>query len=525
MAAVATETSTLEHRRTTGSSRMKRGYSARHYLTFVGEDLHRTYPSMEAWSNHVRSAVERVAKCATACKVLPGPSLSQIRLPAKRDRSDPSRIIPPAIDPRRISPVTFDEVPEEAWRVEINEQEHINATGLSAIGADLPIHVADYWNSGRIDGPDICDQRNSECTYGYNRRKKRTRDRSNVVIVDQGLNWDYIDYLGGHFVGGWHLAGASEPGEYPVGHGSMLARNILKVAPDAAIYDLPIIPDDIDDEQKFLSTVHAAFNQVLASIHHLQKVDTDEARWHRPWVFVNAWAVFNKGLEQPKGDYTRRLKHKFNQLITQMAPEFDMIFAAGNCGQFCPSRRCGADDVGPGHSIIGANSHPDVLTVGAVRADGMWLGYSSQGPGALSQDKPDLCAASQFREDDDAAAVNTGTSAACAMAAGVVAAFRSQYPNKVLPARSAQKNSDQHDDREAPRRSVGQSARPWHTQCRSCLESLARRLVTHSCGPDRSESGSRRESPTGRCRFRRCLGSVVTRATGERGWKAKLRRF
>jgi hypothetical protein len=63
----------------------------------------------------------------------------------------------------------------------------------------------------------------------------------------------------------------------------------------------------------------------------------------------------------------------------------------------------------------------------------MWLGYSSQGPGALSADKPDLCAASQFREDDDAAVVNTGTSAACAVAAGVVAALRSQWRTDILP--------------------------------------------------------------------------------------------
>jgi subtilisin family serine protease len=80
-----------------------------------------------------------------------------------------------------------------------------------------------------------------------------------------------------------------------------------------------------------------------------------------------------------------------------------------------------------------------VLTFGAVRSDGMWLGYSSQGPGQSrldtpapgqpnhAHDKPDLCVPSQFSENDDAFTVNTGTSAACALATGVVAALRSKW--------------------------------------------------------------------------------------------------
>jgi hypothetical protein len=39
--------------------------------------------------------------------------------------------------------------------------------------------------------------------------------------------------------------------------------------------------------------------------------------------------------------------------------------------------------------------------------------------------KPDLCAPSGFHEDDDSALINTGTSAAAAVAAGVLAALRS----------------------------------------------------------------------------------------------------
>jgi hypothetical protein len=73
-----------------------------------------------------------------------------------------------------------------------------------------------------------------------------------------------------------------------------------------------------------------------------------------------------------------------------------------------------------------------VLTVGAVRTDGLWLGYSSQGPGTLQKKgdkenkKPDICAPSQFSEDDDEGLGNTGTSAASALVAGLVARHRSK---------------------------------------------------------------------------------------------------
>jgi hypothetical protein len=65
----------------------------------------------------------------------------------------------------------------------------------------------------------------------------------------------------------------------------------------------------------------------------------------------------------------------------------------------------------------------------------MWLGYSSQGPGQplLGPDKPDLCAASQFCEDDDAFSINGGTSAACGLAGGIVAALRSRWNSTTVP--------------------------------------------------------------------------------------------
>jgi subtilisin family serine protease len=53
-------------------------------------------------------------------------------------------------------------------------------------------------------------------------------------------------------------------------------------------------------------------------------------------------------------------------------------------------------------------------------------------------DKPDVCAPSQFHETDDAYTTNGGTSAACALSAGVIAALRSNpkwNPTAVPPER------------------------------------------------------------------------------------------
>jgi hypothetical protein len=152
------------------------------------------------------------------------------------------------------------------------------------------------------------------------------------------------------------------------------------------------------------------------------------------WVFVNAWAVYDRKSD-PDGNYTKKPDHPFNVVVAEADGDgIDVVFCAGNCGLFCPKWNCGSRDRGPGESIHGANSHEKVLTVGAVRADGTWIGYSSEGPGQpeLAEEKPDLCAPSQFCETHDAHVRNTGTSASCALAAGVVAALRSRWDHGVI---------------------------------------------------------------------------------------------
>jgi hypothetical protein len=273
----------------------------------------------------------------------------------------------------------------------------------------------------------------------------------NVVIVDRGLNQQAIDqrFGSGHYGGGWPFTPqsgdprpAQQPGQANVqeaAHGLMLARNILDIAPDAVLWDLPLLPPRILNIPLFVSEAHAAFISMLNDIDHRGGI----------WILVNAWAIFDRRSEVPFGSYTENLPslaqlHPFTQEVAEAIDHrHDVIFCAGNCGEFCPDRRCNPSDRGAGRSIWGANSYHRVLTVGATRTDGAWIGYSSQGPGqpnlapptrpGFSQ-KPDLCAPSGFCEDHDAHLVNAGTSAATGVVAGVVAALRSKWdPQTVKP--------------------------------------------------------------------------------------------
>jgi hypothetical protein len=252
----------------------------------------------------------------------------------------------------------------------------------------------------------------------------------NVVIIDEGLDKAVIptaNWGGGldHYLDN-NLVQAAGTAPYD-SHGMMIARSILDLAPQARLYDVPMISStNLPNIDVFVSIAQAVFTNLIHEIHLRRMLP----QWSGPWLLVNAWGVFDTATD-PTGSYTENKEpggHPMINLLTRAVQQhhLDIVFAAGNCGLFCPSERCGGLDRGPGHSIWGANAHPLVITAGAVRADETWVGYSSQGPGPamLAVQKPDLCAPSQFCETLDANALSSGTSAACAMTAGVVAALR-----------------------------------------------------------------------------------------------------
>ena len=111
------------------------------------------------------------------------------------------------------------------------------------------------------------------------------------------------------------------------------------------------------------------------------------------------------------------------------------FFAAGNCGENCPSGACHPSGIGPGKSIHASNSLVEVITVAAVNSRHERIGYSSQGPGMFEPQKPDVASYSHFFGNSGpgrpagGAGFDNGTSAATPVAAGVAALLMSAIPS------------------------------------------------------------------------------------------------
>lgn len=201
------------------------------------------------------------------------------------------------------------------------------------------------------------------------------------------------------------------------GHGNMCATDVLGMAPEAEIYDMRYGGKTI---KNVISNVIEGYNWALR-----QFKDTG-----KPQILTNSWGIFEESWDR---DYAKNPNHPF---IVKMVEAMDegmlVLFSAGNCGECCADVRCKKDQ-GPGRSIWGANGHPRVISVGAVNLRGELIGYSSQGPAALDPRKPDICAVSHFKGyyplPTGGSTCDSGTSAACPIAAGVVALLKQANPN------------------------------------------------------------------------------------------------
>jgi len=254
-----------------------------------------------------------------------------------------------------------------------------------------------------------------------------------VAVVDTGVNLAHLKSKGKEpkfdSTKSWTPVQGQIPGSMPVDHGTMCAFDICIAAPKCTLLDYALLQSRAQGGSAmdgFLSDAVTAYSKLLSIL--------SEAGPNKPALVVNnSWGMFHPSWDFPvghPGNYSDNPEHPFNIIVESLEDAgADILFAAGNCGTECPDSRC--QNV-TNRAIYGANSHASVLCIGGVTVNKVRLGYSSQGPGRLQSEKPDVCAYTHFTGSGVYSA-DSGTSAACPVAAGVVAALRTRYSPTALP--------------------------------------------------------------------------------------------
>jgi subtilisin family serine protease len=254
-----------------------------------------------------------------------------------------------------------------------------------------------------------------------------------LAIVDTGINLAHLQGKGRvptlDVAQSWTPSGvATTPGQHPVNHGTMCAFDAGIAAPEATLLDYSVL----------LSTTPGAtamsglLSDAVSAYDKLRTILNAMPAASRAMVISNSWGMFSPTWDFPPGhpgNYSDNPNHPFNVMVANLeAAGADVLFAAGNCGKNCPDGRCG---FGTSLPVCGANSHPAVLSVAGVDIHKTRVGYSSQGPGRLSVRKPDIAAYTHFA-GSGVYPEDSGTSAACPVLAGVVAAVRTKHSATTL---------------------------------------------------------------------------------------------
>ncbi|GAA3469944.1 S8 family serine peptidase [Nonomuraea roseola] len=283
------------------------------------------------------------------------------------------------------------------------------------------------------DAP-VGDWRDVERLLGTSALHAEGLDGSGVAlaVLDTGINAAHVARHLGRGVNldaerSWNPSGVQgRPGEFEVDHGTMCAFDTLIAAPQASLIDIPVLLSS----RMGGSVLDGLLSDAVAAFAHLRTVLEAQPAESRSLVISNSWGSFSPRWDFPPGhpgNYSDNAAHPFNLVVASLdSAGADVLFAAGNCGRECKDGRCAYPD----RPIGGANSHPRVLSIGGVDTEGERVGYSSQGPGRLAARKPDLCAYTHFSGSKafGDGEPDSGTSAACPVAAGLVAAIRTRWP-------------------------------------------------------------------------------------------------
>jgi hypothetical protein len=244
----------------------------------------------------------------------------------------------------------------------------------------------------------------------------------------------------------WTPAGLTmPPGDRRIDHGTMCAYTALAVAPKATLLDYPHLSARAPGDHSVGGTVGAATQAFGKLIYFwIMNLLAGPAATYRALVVSNSWTIFHPCWEDfppgHPGRYIDNFNHPFHVLVWILSRlGADIVFAAGNGGLPCPVPAFLHLSAG---SIRGAAAYAETLAVAACDVHDFRVGYSSQGPavimsGGLTPNKPDITAYTHYlgsqvfgsREADG------GTSTACPIAAGCIAAIRTKIgPTKVSPA-------------------------------------------------------------------------------------------
>lgn len=332
----------------------------------------------------------------------------------------------------------FDARPEISTYLIRGEVEDENALDLLTKKVEEDPYAIAVYSDARIATGPVCPDESPVGSYQDVAHLLNTTelhasgmDGSNVMvaIIDTGINMEYLKSKGisANFdeTNSWSPLQevVFKPGKFPKDHGTMCAFDVCIAAPKCTLLDYALLRSQKRGEtatEGLLSDAITAYSKLL------ELLSADEQNKPR-LVVTNSWAMYHPSWDFPEGhpgNYSDNPEHPFNIIVESLEDAgADILFAAGNCGEECSDDRC--ENV-TDRTIYGANSHPSVLCVAAVTTDKKRLGYSSKGPGRLDPNKPDICAYSHFKGSEVYPA-DGGTSAACPVAAGVVAAIRSIY--------------------------------------------------------------------------------------------------